>query len=481
MNTSRREFLAGLGALGLGATFVDRVYASMKYDRNAILDLFAMRAEQTKARVEAGIELNRKGPMLLLFEDASGRPAEGARVRIVQKTHEFRYGANLFMLDEFTDEPEKNESYKKLFASAFNLATVPFYWDGIEPEPGKLRFAADSKKIYRRPPPDLCIDWCERNGIEPKAHILNYAQTAPGWTKGSIFREKTLLEKRMREIAERYASRVPMWEVTNETFRDPSRDNGGGLFRPTNLYLEDDFVEWSFKTAEKYFGANELVINEGQERCWPAYSAWFLRNRSPYYMQIERAILKGARIDGIGMQFHMFCGAEESVRHTRPYYDPQALFDVLDTYAALGKPMQITEMTIPAYSDDPGDEEVQAEIIRQLYSIWFSHRAMKAIVYWNLPDGYAAWAPRGDYSKGENRFRAGLIRYDMSPKPAYEVIRDLFAKTWRTNIVREVPSRYAFRGFRGAYEVEATWKGKTVRKGFTIGRSSHDRCVVRFS
>lgn len=72
----------------------------------------------------------------------------------------------------------------------------------------------------------------------------------------------------------------------------------------------------------------------------------------------------------------------------------------MDTYAKFGKPLQITEITIPAYSNDPADEEIQSQIIKNLYSIWFSHPAMEAIIYWNLPDGYAHRAVPGDMTQG---------------------------------------------------------------------------------
>ena len=153
---------------------------------------------------------------------------------------------------------------------------------------------------------------------------------------------------------------------------------------------------------------------------------------------------------------------------TRQFYDPQCLFDVMDTYAALGRPIQITEITIPAYSNDPGDEEVQAEILRELDRIWFSHPAMEAIIYWNLPDGYAWGAEPGDMATGENRYYGGLCRFDMTPKPAYGVVKDLFGKEWRTNFERDVGGEFAFRGFKGTYELEATANGKTVRREFRL-------------
>lgn len=431
----------------------------MKYDRDGVLDGFRRRASDTDARVGAGIEANRKGPMLLTFRDAEGRIPDNVHVKVVQKSHDFKYGADLFMLDEIGDSREKNEAYKERFASAFNLATVPFYWKDLEPEQGRPRYAKDSPKVYRRPPTDLCVEWCEAHGVEPKAHCLNYSGFTPDWAKGDVGREKFLLEKRFRELAERYAGRIPMWEVTNETFWG-SDDKGG------NFYHEPDFVEWSFKVAERHFPANRLVINEAHCNIWD--DTWNHRSRGRYYMQIERAMLKGARIDSIGMQFHMFHRAENATAATRHFYDPQCLFDVMDTYAALGRPIQITEITIPAYSDDPGDEEVQAEILRNLYRIWFSHPAMEAIIYWNVPDGYAYGAKPGDMSSGENYYHGGLCRFDLTPKPAYDVVKDLFGREWRTNFERDVGGVFAFRGFKGSYEIEATANGRTVRQAFRI-------------
>ena len=472
MANTRRQFLWNAIMAAAAGGLPGPLFAAMKYDRDGVLRLFRLMAEEIDARVKAGIELNRKGPMLFTFKDKDGKALENVHVRVTQKTHDFKYGADLFMLDEIVDSKEKNEAYKEHFKNAFNLATCPFYWLDLEPKQGKPRYAPDSPRIYRRPPTDLCVDWCEKNGIEPKCHILNYPSFHPEWSKGDICREKRFLEKRMRELSERYAHRIRMWEVTNETL-------WGANWRGSNFYQQEDYVEWSFKTAERYFGANELVINEAHCRIWD--DTWFLRSRSPYYMQIERALLKGARIDGVGLQFHMFhgTGMKNVVRESKTFYDPMRVFDVLDTYARLGKPLQITEITIPAYSEDPGDEETQAEILRTLYRIWFSHRAMKAIIYWTLPDGYAAFAKPGDFSGGENVYYGGLCRFDMTPKPAYDVVKDLFGREWRTNFERDVGGQFSFRGFHGTYELEATSDGRTVKREFRLNPDFTDRIEVR--
>ncbi len=438
------------------------------YDLESVLGLFHRHAAETDARVKAGIEENRKSTAEILLMDSVGRPCESAHVEIHQKTHDFKFGANLFMLDEIVDSAEKNELYKKRFADAFNLATLPFYWGGLEPEEGHTRYGKDSLRVYRRPAPDLCLEWCEAHGIEPKAHCLNYTGGAasPDWLRGDVAREKRLLEKRFRELAERYAQRIPTWEVINETL----------IWQPNRLCLseffsEPDLVEWSFKTAERFFPANRLLINESQDRIWQEFRG----TRSAYWLQIENALLKGCRIDGIGMQAHSFWGRDkdEIARRAAIQYDPQLLFNALDTFALLGRPIQITEITIPAYTEDPADEAVQAEILRELYRIWFSHPAMEAIIYWNMPDGYAHAAEPGDFSKGENIYHGGLCRFDMSPKPAYEAIRELFGREWRTDIVRDVSGGYlAFRGFHGTYEVKATSSGRTTTQTIHVRKQN---------
>lgn len=462
---TRRDFLQrALALAAAGAT--GPLWAAMKYDRNAVLKFFRDNAAMVRSRVKSGIESNRKGGVSLVFRDADGRLCENVHAAIRQKRHDFKYGANLFGLAETKNGAEAAAAYKERFAEAFNTATLPFYWKDVEPERGKTRYAKDSPYIYRRPPIDMCLEWCEANGVEPKAHCLNYVDHQPMWAKGSIESEKELLEKRFAELAARYADRIPMWEVTNETLFWTQ-----GQLRRGSIFLAPDIVEWSFKTADRYFPRNRLVINESQINIMENGS--YKLNRSAYYMQIENALAKGCRIDSVGIQAHATWGLNMRTvaAKARFQYNPPEMFGLLDTYAALGRPLQITECTIPAYSTDPADEAVQAEIVRKLYGIWFSHPAMEAIIYWDLTDAYS-WCPE---------YFGSLCRKDMSPKPAYETIRELFGREWRTNLEREISGgRFSFRGFRGTYEVEATSGGRTVKREFRIGGSDAGTVEVSF-
>ena len=78
---------------------------------------------------------------------------------------------------------------------------------------------------------------------------------------------------------------------------------------------------------------------------------------------------------------------------------------------------------------------------------------MKSIVWWNLVDGYAAYAPLGS-CEGENRYGGGLLRFDMTEKPAYKVLDRLINHEWKTSLETELDSdSLSFRGFYGEYEI----------------------------
>lgn len=441
-------------------------------DGRKILDLFDEQKEMVEKRVAEGIETYRKGDGRIKVIDKDGKPIVNAKLKLNQKSHEFRFGANLFMLDEM-ESAEKNEKYKKYFSDVFNMATLPFYWSTLEPERGKPRYAKDSPKVYRRPAPDLCMEFCEEHGIEPREHGLAYEHFFPKWLYDADIDEiKAELERRYAEISERYADRIPTIEVTNEM------EWQKGV---TKFYDEPEYIKYCFKLAEKYFPNNQLCINEGTGLVWKDRC----RATDKYYAYIEANMLKGARIDAIGMQYHLFNRREGHYDATRQTLDPMSLYKHLDLYSNFGKPLQITEVTVPSYSWEAEDEELQAETIEKLYSVWFSHPNVEQIIYWNLVDGYAhVWSPdptkvtatQGNMTAGENYYHGGLLRFDMSPKPAYYKIKELLQEKWHTEaeVTSDADGRADFRGFYGDYEVTVETDRGVMTKTVSLSKNGEN-------
>ena len=424
-----------------------------------MLKPFKDNADLIAERSKAGIENGRKGFCTIALKDENGAPVREATVKLTQKTHDFKYGANIFMIDEFETE-EKNAAYREVFKQHFNMATVPFYWDTLEPEEGKPRFAKDSPRVYRRPAPDLCLEYCEENGITPKAHCLHYDHFEPKWLQK--YDEPTQwkkLDKRMAECAERYARRIHGWEVTNESYWGHST---------TKMYFDPLFMERSFRMAERIFPQNELICNEGGE----PFREPFRYNRNPYFMQIERAKLKGARIDTVGFQYHIWSNPQNEEEVVSHQCDLENMFRVFDTFQdAFHCPMQMTEVTFPCHDPHSKEaEDLQAELLKNLYTVWFSVPNMEAIIYWNLVDGYAYGATPGDFNNGENRLAGGLMHFDLTPKPALKMIRSLFNDVWHTQgeAVSAADGSVVIKGFYGEYDVEIIANGKSEKRSYHL-------------
>lgn len=441
----------------------------MKSDLFPIFDSWNENDDYLNTIIEAGIEKNRKGAVLLRFKDKDGKYLKGVKLRAKLKKHAFKHGANCFLLDEMPTDAD-NTKYEESFAKIFNLATLPFYWNGLEPEQGVTRYTKDSPYLYRRPTPDRCLEFCSQYGIMPKAHCLNYPLCSNReWMQSDLQTEKMLLTKHFKELAELYADKIQDWEVTNESFWCYHQT----LKNLPSIYYSRDFIEWSFETARRFFPSNNLIINENQ--VWN--NSDFYHDRSPYFMQIERALLKGAPIDMIGMQFHLFYKREELLQKTGNCCHPLRHIDIMDCYSLLNKPLQITESTFPCYTAEKQDEEFQAELVRRFYPLWFSHPAMDAIIYWNLVDGYAAGAAKGDFVSGENYYRGGLLRYDLSPKPAYSMIDELFNHKWVTDVELETDEwgHALLHGFYGDYEISIQGNGETIKRNICLTKNPLQR------
>ncbi len=408
------------------------------------LEKFEANDDLFKTTVKYNIEKHRKGKKTITLKDKNGVPQSGVCVRVALKNHEFKHGAHLFMLDQFETKQE-NQKYRDLFSQYFNLATIPFYWAELEPERDKPRFGADSENIYRRPAPDLCLDYCREKGIDAKIHCLFYDKFIPDWLpKNNEEEMKQLYEKRFSEIAQRYGNGI-MYdiEVINELLETY------GWTKNSVLSNKRNSLEWAFKLAEKYFPKDVLVINDGNFIPEIGEKTY----RHPYYMLIDAALAKGARIDKIGIQNHIYMGMAQGqdIQIFKEHFDPVRILKGLEALSEFGKPLEITEVQIPTFGEGDEAENLQAQVLEYLYTLWFSTEKLESVVYWNNVEDTAY----ADQSYDENKLKSGLFHRNLTPKKSGKMLKKLFKEQWYTEaeLVTDENGQISFDGFHGDYEV----------------------------
>ncbi len=391
-------------------------------------------------RIQKDTEKYRKGDALISVVDSKGRPIEGASVRAVQVTHDFLFGCNIYMFDRL-DTPELNARYKEMFKRVMNYATLPFYWKNFEQEQGQPNHERTENMAA----------WCKANGITTKGHPLVWAchgAGVPTWLPKDDHAEvRRLMEERVRDIIPRYQGEIGIWDVVNESTH-------GERFAGMTVY---DFTAEPFKWAREVGPNHTLIVNEFDV-------IGDTRGTGPYYKLIRQMLDNGAPVDAIGIQTHMHGGT----------WPPERIIGTLDKYQDLGLPLHLTETTILSGSESsvPAQEKSQAIFVERFYRVCFSHPAVKAITWWDFSDA-GAW----------QGVPAGLVRKDLTPKPAYRVLDDLVNREWTT--ISEGRSgdggSYAFRGFAGEYDVTATAPSGEVRTvRIHIGERELARAAIGF-
>jgi hypothetical protein len=118
----------------------------------------------------------------------------------------------------------------------------------------------------------------------------------------------------------------------------------------------------------------------------------------------------------------------------------------------------------------PEGENEQADYLERFYGVLFSHPGVRAITYWDFSDKGAWLGASG-----------GLLRADMSPKPAYTRLLGLLHKRWWTNASGKTDpaGRYRSRAYCGDHRITVTdGKGKRTTIAIQLPLNSGGRSVT---
>ena len=230
--------------------------------------------EYFDSRYSHDVEENRKGDFCIrVLKD--GHPLKSASISYKLKRIDFDFGCNIFMLGQYDDENQQKIYFEK-WKNLFNTAVVPLYWEGTEPKHGNLRYSKESPNdIYRRPAVDMVTDFCKENGIAMKGHPLFWQEFIPRWLPDKWCELYPLIEKRFKEISERYADVIPVFDCINEPSRlfDQQFEYRNKDWKC--IFPPDDYIEQIFELGKKYFPNNELILNEATGASFGEYRGVF--------------------------------------------------------------------------------------------------------------------------------------------------------------------------------------------------------------
>ncbi len=379
--------------------------------------------------------------------DARGNPVANASVTVIQQRHQFLFGGATFNLqpDNLSEEQQR---YQAAFLELFNYATVPFYWRSFEGEQNKPKYAGT----------DALVAWAKTKGLTLKGHPLVWHQSAPHWAPKEADATMALLETRVTDIITRYQTDIQFWDVINEA---NSPDNGGG----------NGVSEWLKRDGAASVVATTLQWARDANGQTLLYNDFQLTN--DYVNLIEDLQKNNAAPDVLGLQSHQHSGAWSRLDTEQK----------CDTFSALGLPLHFTEVTFVSgvpladwskpppsiWPSTPEGEVRQAEDVRNFYTLLYACPAVAAITWWDVSDKNA-WlgAP------------SGLLRADMTPKPAYEVVRELIKETWWTNGTGQTNDAGVFttRATLGTYEVTVTLDTQTIKQHVDVTKKGDEETVL---
>lgn len=402
---------------------------------------------------------HRRSNARIRITDSSGQPLSGSQVHVRQTAHAFGFGNIGFDFIEWVGGPPSSDSHRAIefFGGAlapdpealardwlelFNTVTLPFYWRGFEPEPGRQ----DTDRLMRT------AEWFRNRGVSIKGHPLLWHTLTPDWLLDLDDSEvESAIRGRIQQLVTGFTGTIDLWDAINEAVILPvfTAENNA-VTRLAKSKGRLGMVQMAFETAREANPSARLVLND------------FDLSES-YERLIEECLEAGVQIDAIGLQTHMHKG----------YRGEEEIWNVMERFARFDLPLQMTETTLvsgdpmPKHIGDlndyivdewpstPEGEERQAEELSRHFRTVYAHPATESLTYWGMTD-HGSWlgAP------------SGIVRADGSRKPAFNALRSLIRDDWwypGENLVTDEAGLLYIEGFTGDYLLEGTEGASNVR------------------
>lgn len=320
---------------------------------------------------------------------------------------------------------EEGRPTLKLITEQFNSVTAEnaMKWERFQPRLNRFNYK----------PADDFVEFGNRNDMYVVGHVLFWHNQTPDWVfeddDGKPLSREQLLKRmreRVRHMANRYGNRINVWEVVNEAYVD-----GELLDTKWTQIIGDDFIEQAFRIAQEELPEDvELMYNDN--------GMMNPRQRAAVVALIKDLQAKGIRIDGVGIQGHLWMSrptiaeiettilalAETGV----PIHVTELDIDVLPRHAQVwdGRAdVQLRLQQDPALNpyQDGLPDAVQAELTQRyadIFALFLKHHdKIKRVTFWGPHDGHSwlnNWPIRGRTN------HPLLFDRALKPKPAFHAV-----------------------------------------------------------
>ncbi len=402
----------------------------------------------------------RMGKLTVRIQGANGKAVEDVKVSYRQTSHDFLFG--VVESFGFLEAKPGKEGFKRLFsklrAAGFNHFTASMFWDQVEKAPGQYQFDDWEAGLGLKQAVDA--------GLSLKIHAM-LQEAVPKHVKEATQEAFSTASKRyFEQTSQRFhrdnglADAVIIWEAANEpstnAYASFDHDKKIGLLRSTvktlreqapksKVLINDVYADWGQRWQGKAGKGHHQVIS-------PLEMFAALNQQQVPYDLAGLEWYPGLRVNFFNI-----------LQLQGPLMDFASTSLELDRYAALGKPVHITEFAVPAsWQEDwksgwwreKWTPQVQADYAERFYTLAFSKPHIHEISYWGISDN-EPWVISG-----------GLMSKSYQSKPIFDRLSALI-RSWTSSgaLNSDRHGEVVIAGFAGDYELTLEKAGqRTTQK-----------------
>jgi endo-1,4-beta-xylanase len=349
----------------------------------------------------------------------------------------------MFIGSVIINEPHNNYLLDPGFPPAlmrdFNLAWIgtPPGWPEAQPaHPDSIDF--DYASI------DTSVAMATANRMAMKMFTTGWNSGLPRWLLDTPFDQlQPIMENRIAKDMGRYAGKIALWDVFNETVLG----NGTGFRnrRPADTSNADQFAPYGYDYSPWVDGQDTSLIRAAfaKAKRMDPNAKLFLNEfeneqmgkpKSEYFYQfVSKMKSEGVPIDGVGFQLHLFIIGDT----VGAYWGQSPINTFLENvnrnvqrFNELGMLVEFSEVEVAVRTDDLDltsaagrklyDDRLQkqAQVYAGLMKIAKENKNVTAFIFWEISDAWSTiyqvnWPVRGTFGD------AAIFDTYYQPKPAY--------------------------------------------------------------